>query len=152
MSPEPARESILEKRDQATVMVLAAGLVLLGAFWIMVPSGSFSADEMAVENASSPRIVRVEQAVVAPVQYLVDINQADVHDLILLPGVGEKTAGKIIAERELNGAYSSVNDLVRVRGIGAKKVEALRDHVLPISETEQQMASSDSAALKNGTL
>lgn len=143
---------MLEKPDQATLMVLAVGLVLLGAFRIMVPAGSFSAGEMPVENANSPRIVRVEQAAVAPVQYLVDINQADVADLILLPGVGEKTAEKIIAERDLNGAYRSADDLVRVRGIGVKKVEALRSHVLPISETEQQMAASRNVLPSGETL
>ena len=56
----------------------------------------------------------------------VDINSASQSALESLPGIGEVTAAKIVAEREANGPYTSLEDLTRVAGIGEKKVAALR--------------------------
>ncbi len=61
---------------------------------------------------------------------LVNVNTADVALLDTLPGVGPSTAEKIVAEREANGPFTSVEDLTRVPGIGPKKLEALRDLVV----------------------
>lgn len=57
----------------------------------------------------------------------VNINTATVEQLDTLPGVGESTAQKIIADREENGPFSSPEDLKRVSGIGDKKYEDLAD-------------------------
>ena len=61
---------------------------------------------------------------------LVDINQADAAALETLPGIGPATAQKIIDEREANGPFASVEDLMRVPGIGEKRVAALADLVV----------------------
>ncbi len=55
-----------------------------------------------------------------------DLNSADVMALDTLPGVGPSTAAKIIADRESNGPFASVDDLQRVSGIGPKRIEELR--------------------------
>ena len=57
----------------------------------------------------------------------VNINTATVEQLDSLPGVGESTAKKIIADREENGPFGSPEDLKRVSGIGDKKYEDLAD-------------------------
>ena len=58
---------------------------------------------------------------------LVNINQASKQDLVALPGIGESTAQKIVADRQSNGPFESIEDLKRVSGIGDRKLEALRD-------------------------
>jgi competence protein ComEA len=57
----------------------------------------------------------------------VDINAASAAQLEELPGVGPATAAAIIAHREQNGPFASVDDLLDVRGIGEAKLDALRD-------------------------
>jgi competence protein ComEA len=59
----------------------------------------------------------------------VDLNTATVEQLDTLPGVGPATAQKIVADRTENGPFRSVEDLLRVPGIGAKKLDALKDLV-----------------------
>ena len=59
---------------------------------------------------------------------LVNINAADVDALMELPGVGEATARAIIENREQLGPFTSVDDLLRVSGIGEKKLERIRPH------------------------
>ncbi len=55
----------------------------------------------------------------------VNINRADASELDTLPGVGPSTAEKIIADREANGPFASIEDIKRVSGIGDKKYEQL---------------------------
>lgn len=56
----------------------------------------------------------------------VDINTAGVAELDTLPGIGQVTAGKIVADRAANGPFASLDDLGRVPGIGDAKVQALQ--------------------------
>ncbi len=60
----------------------------------------------------------------------ININTADTALLDTLPGVGPSTAQRIVADREANGPFASVDDLARVTGIGPKKLESLRDLVV----------------------
>jgi competence protein ComEA len=68
-------------------------------------------------------------AAVAPGGAPIDLNTADATQLDTLPGVGPSTAAKIVADREANGPFASVDDLGRVSGIGPKKLDSLRDLV-----------------------
>jgi len=49
---------------------------------------------------------------------VVYINRADVEELITLPDIGRVTAERIIAYREENGNFTSMDDLDNVQGIG----------------------------------
>ena len=60
----------------------------------------------------------------------VNVNQAGPDELDALPGVGPATAQAIISEREANGPFASVDDLLRVRGIGDAKLAAMRELVV----------------------
>ena len=60
---------------------------------------------------------------------LVDLNAATVQDLDTLPGIGPVTAAAIIAWRDANGHFTSVDQLGDVDGIGPARLEKLRDHV-----------------------
>lgn len=62
-----------------------------------------------------------------PSSTLVNINTATAEELTALPGVGEATAANIIADREQNGPFTSIEDLMRVSGIGEKKFEKMRE-------------------------
>jgi competence protein ComEA len=56
----------------------------------------------------------------------VDLNTATDVQLDALPGIGPATAAAILAHREANGPFRSVDDLLDVRGIGEAKLEQLR--------------------------
>jgi len=61
----------------------------------------------------------------------VNVNTADAATLAAsLKGVGPAKAQAIVAYREANGLFVSADDLVSVRGIGAKTLEHNRDDIL----------------------
>lgn len=60
----------------------------------------------------------------------VAVNSATEAELEDLPGVGPATAEAIVAHREQNGPFASVEALESVRGIGPAKLEAMRDNVV----------------------
>jgi len=59
----------------------------------------------------------------------VNLNTADAEALDALPGIGPATAAAIIEHRGKVGAFTSVDQLLDVPGIGEAKLEALRDLV-----------------------
>ena len=58
---------------------------------------------------------------------LVNINTASASELQTLSGIGPSMAQSIIDERTKNGAFASVDDLMRVSGIGEKKLAKIKD-------------------------
>lgn len=59
----------------------------------------------------------------------VNLNTADAAQLETISGIGPATAEAIIAWRESNGSFTSIEQLLDVRGIGPAKFEAMRDAV-----------------------
>jgi len=59
----------------------------------------------------------------------IDINTATAAQLQTLPGIGEVIAQRIIDYRETNGPFSSVGELIKVKGIGEKRLEEIWDLV-----------------------
>ena len=59
----------------------------------------------------------------------VNINTASASELTSLDGVGDATAAKIIAYRQANGSFSSIEEIKKVSGIGDKKFEAIKDSI-----------------------
>ena len=59
----------------------------------------------------------------------VNINTATLEQLQTLNGVGESIAQSIIAYREENGKFSSIEEIKNVSGIGDSKFEKIKDYI-----------------------
>ena len=59
----------------------------------------------------------------------ININTADSKTLSRLPGIGIKTAEKIIALRSRKQRFESVEELLEVKGIGNTKLNNIRTHI-----------------------
>ena len=59
----------------------------------------------------------------------VNINLADVSELDRLPGIGKRTAERILEYRESDDGFQSIEELLEVRGIGEKTLESIKPFV-----------------------
>src|SRR5882762_7431087 len=59
----------------------------------------------------------------------VDLNTATSEELQQVPGIGPATAEKILQMRKSYGAFKSVDDLLAIRGLGAKRLEKMRKYL-----------------------
>jgi competence ComEA-like helix-hairpin-helix protein len=85
----------------------------------------------------APEAVRVPVAVagrdnlasgLADASDLVDLNTADVAELMLLPGIGRLAAERIVAHRDEYGRFATLADLGEVEGFDAKRIRRLEEH------------------------
>lgn len=58
----------------------------------------------------------------------IDINRATSLDLLMVPGVGENTAEKIVRFRRENGGFKRMEDMMKIRGIKEKKFSNLKKY------------------------
>ncbi len=60
---------------------------------------------------------------------LIEINSATVEELINLPRVGPVIANRIIEYRNIHGPFKTVEDLIKVKGIGEKKLTSIKPYI-----------------------
>ncbi|MBQ4417944.1 MAG: helix-hairpin-helix domain-containing protein [Butyrivibrio sp.] len=100
---------------------------------LKIPTGEETASgaEQAAGNPMSdelqPEAVTILQTEGAPHQ--VNINTATAAELCTLNGVGEARAADIIRYRETHGAFTRIEDLMKVTGIKEKLFEKIRDAI-----------------------
>ncbi len=64
-----------------------------------------------------------------PAEKSINVNKAGISELSKLPGIGEKTAQKIIELRNSKNGFKKVNDLLEVKGIGNSKLEKIKKYI-----------------------
>ncbi|MBI5826392.1 MAG: helix-hairpin-helix domain-containing protein [Deltaproteobacteria bacterium] len=90
------------------------------------PIRSNAAERTSVEPGPRNQGVKaVPRKVVFP-GFPIDINAAVRNELMMLPGIGEKTADRILEKRQELGGFSSTEELLGVKGIGPGKYERMR--------------------------
>lgn len=103
----------LFRRTLGATVVAMALLAVAGPAHAAAGSGGIAAQAAPAAESSGGKV---------------DVNTANATELASLPGIGSSKAAAIIAEREKK-PFGSVDDLERVRGIGARTVEDLRAKV-----------------------
>lgn len=111
-------------------------LFLLSSFFLALlfykeSKTSIRADLPAIEAAQIAEIeekITVEQSFYQEGRLL--LNEAPKEKLVELPGIGSVLADRIIAYREKNGPFQDVNELLRIKGIGNKKLNGFRAKVI----------------------
>jgi comEA protein len=106
-------------------LFVAAIVVVAAALTLAAPAGASPIQEKAPEAKAAP----------APA---VNINTAPVEQLERLPGVGPKTAARIVEYRQKNGGFKKVEELMNVRGIGEKAFLKMKNQLTVTAPRAEQ--------------
>lgn len=99
-------------------MVRTYLFLLAAAFFIAVQPTIANSQSAGPQSVAKPAGTNV-----------VNINTAKATELEALPGVGVKTAARIVEYRQKNGPFKKVEELMNVRGIGEKSFLKLKSQL-----------------------
>ncbi|MFN4190251.1 MAG: ComEA family DNA-binding protein [Pseudothermotoga sp.] len=78
-------------------------------------------------NKQDATVDRVDQRKM--IEFPIDINSASYEDLLQIPGIGPAKAKAIIQFREQSGPFRTIDDLVKVSGIGKVTAQRISSYV-----------------------
>lgn len=101
---------------------------------LLVVAAGIISTAPAYANAQAPqkaaaRSTASRTALTGPI----NINTASAAELEVLPGVGAKTAERIVEYRQKNGPFKKIEELMNVRGIGEKAFLKLKSSIIVTS-------------------
>ena len=109
-----------------------AAVFLVGIFSVMVMLSHPVFAAPCFDNAKSAYHYLLTQETAqsqARTQTRININRATEAELVALNGIGSSKAQAIILYREMFGGFKTVDELTKVKGIGAKTVEKNRQRL-----------------------
>ncbi len=119
------RQTLLHHADQAVLAVLTAiAAAMLLAWWLLAggPTGE---------------LVEIDRARPLDYQFLVDVNSAEWPELSQLPEIGPLLARRIVDSRQQQGPFRQSADLLRIPGIGQRKLARFQKYLAPLPDDLQ---------------
>jgi comEA protein len=129
---ERLREYVSFTKNEQKILLFLAAIFLIGTCikgyraYVAPPPPVFdySADD-SVFNARS-----AASASTALVQQKININTASAEELDALPGIGPAMAAEILNYRTAHGRFARIDELLKIKGMGPKKLEKLQPYVI----------------------
>ena len=128
------RMMTVRKPNQSILLILT---MLFAAFltgYSLGGSRQSSAISVSVSQSSVTVPRETEPAETIPTSpkavFPISINTAGQEELAQLPGIGTELARRIVRYRRLHGRFSAVEDLLKVEGIGPKRLEEIIDLIV----------------------
>lgn len=118
----PAADADWAALNQATL--------LSDGMQIHMPVEGVAPEPPPLGGAPAPSTAAGGEAAGATSAPLIRLNHASGAELEALPGIGPALAGRIIEYRESHGPFTSIEQLLEVKGIGDTLLNGIRDYII----------------------
>ncbi|MEJ7592744.1 MAG: helix-hairpin-helix domain-containing protein [Planctomycetaceae bacterium] len=136
VSPTKAESNVVlgfRPQDRRIMTVLISALLL----WLVI--------EWIVVATRRPDPLLLQRGAEFHASFRVNVNESIWVDWMQLEGIGPSLAQRIVAYRRLNGAFSSIEDVARVPGIGPATLDRIRPWLtMGHDEYKTRSANADS--------
>jgi len=119
-------DNVDKQYPERIALIILSTVFFVGAILLHVKQARVRHDITIVDNGVKRAHTLEEVKKILVEKRKVPINSATTKELIAIPGIGEKTAIKIIEYRDRKGHFNSPEDLLDIRGIGPAKLERMR--------------------------
>jgi comEA protein len=148
----------LTPSEKRTIFIIAGVLILAGLFNVM---GYYGENPLTIDYSKSDSIFSRLSHKTSPIQNIsqqsdqettgknqgnayklrsspeiekrsININSADKNELKKLPRIGPAMASRIIEYRKANGPFKSIDELMKVKGIGKKTFSMIKPYLRSI--------------------
>ena len=120
-------QKMLVLKKKAKIIIAAAVFVAIAAAGYIIEK--FEKDAFIVETVAREDAVSFSSDSAPVLNGKININSATVTELSKLDGIGEALSERVISYREENGAFVTIEEIMKVSGISEKKFEAIKDDI-----------------------
>lgn len=121
------RENLVMTHRERNILLFVVVSYLVGNFLLLYQKFVGSSEESKIQKilvankkAREKTSTEIEK---------IDINTANLEDLVKLPGIGVHKAQNILETRKKLGGFKSYDDLLKVKGIGPKLLEGIKPYI-----------------------
>ncbi len=112
--------------ESITILLICVSLLLLKSAYSEPSVESLKNEHKQVNDSTTVKQIEPVDITLQAI----DINLATEQELQKISGVGEVIAKRIIEDRQQNGYYQTTEDIIRVKGIGPKTYQKMRQLIV----------------------
>ena len=126
----------LTKTETKAILIIVITITTAGVLQIIKPvrekssSYDYSVSDSLFQSIASGNRVNKQIPLIQEVSEKININTASTRELVNLPGIGQTIAQRIVDYRTTYGIFTSHTDLLKIKGLGEKKIEILKEKIV----------------------
>jgi competence ComEA-like helix-hairpin-helix protein len=116
-------------RHEKNFLIVLSALLFIGSLVIYLKQSRPRVRITVVEDSLKEELTLKEVEAILKEKRKIDINNAKAEELVVIPGIGQTLALRIVGYRNDHGSFETKEDILNVEGIGPAKLEKIKEYI-----------------------